>query len=114
MKWPHFAHTTIFIFSSIALCSTLFNLSPYSQIVMYIPSITTKIHVHQFDGKGAVNTPQGRRIGTLVGLGIVGVLAAGKLMPSKKQTVVWGIGGELDKANGEADVLRGGGEVILG
>jgi hypothetical protein len=27
-------------------------------------------------------------------------------MPSKKQTVVWGIGGELDKVNGEADVLR--------
>jgi hypothetical protein len=34
------------------------------------------------------------------------VLAAGKLMPSKNQTVIWGIGGELDKVNGEADVLR--------
>jgi hypothetical protein len=77
---------------------------------MYIPSITTQIQIRQFDGKEKriMNSPQGRRVGALVGLGVVGMslLAAGKLMPSKKQTVVWGIGGELDKVNGEADVLR--------
>jgi len=53
-----------------------------------------------------MNTPQARRIGALVGLGVVGIVAAGKLMPSKNQTVVWGIGGELDRVNGEADVLK--------
>jgi hypothetical protein len=76
---------------------------------MFIPSIPTQIQVSQLErtcNKGTMNTPQGRRIGALVGLGVIGVLAAGKLMPSKNQTVVWGIGGELDKANGEADVLR--------
>ena len=47
-----------------------------------------------------MNTPQGRRTSAL-GLGVIGVLAAaGKLMPSKNQTVVWGIGEELDKVNG--------------
>jgi hypothetical protein len=56
-----------------------------------------------------MNTPQGRRIGALVGLSVVGMslLAAGKLMPSKNQTFVWEIGGELDRVNGEADVMRG-------
>ena len=75
---------------------------------MYIPSITTKIQVAQFERQGKVimNTPQGRRIGVLVGLGIVGLVTAGKLMPSRNQTVVWGIGGELDRVNREADVLR--------
>lgn len=75
---------------------------------MYIPSITTKIPVKEFEGQGKaiMNTPQARRIGALVGLGVVGMVAAGKLMPSKNQTVVWGIGGELDRVNGEADVLR--------
>lgn len=53
-----------------------------------------------------MNTPQGRRIGALVGLGVIGALAVGKLMPSKNQTVVWGIGEELDKVNRDADVLR--------
>jgi hypothetical protein len=72
---------------------------------MYIPSITTQIQAGQLE-KQAMNTPQGRRISALVGLGVIGALAAGKRMPSKKQTVVWGIGGELDKVNGEADVLR--------
>jgi hypothetical protein len=37
------------------------------------------------------------------------LLAAGKLMPSKNQTVVWEIGGELGRVNGEADVMRGRG-----
>ena len=72
---------------------------------MYIPSIPTQIQLSQLE-KRAMNTPQGRRFGALVGLGVLGTLAAGKLMPNKKQTVVWGIGGELDKVNGEADVLR--------
>lgn len=82
---------------------------------MYIPSIATQIQVSQFDGKGSgkriMNTPQGRRIGALVGLSVVGMslLAAGKLMPSKNQNVVWGIGGELNRVNGEADVMRGRG-----
>jgi hypothetical protein len=53
-----------------------------------------------------MNTPQGRRIGALLGLGMVGVLAAGRLMPSKNQAVVWGIGGELDEVNGKVDVLK--------
>jgi hypothetical protein len=80
---------------------------------MYIPSIATQIQVSEFDGKGSgkriMNTPQGRRIGALVGLSLVGMslLAAGKLMPSKNQTVVWEIGAELDRVNGEADVMRG-------
>jgi hypothetical protein len=75
---------------------------------MYIPSITTQIQVTQFErqGKAIMNTPQARRIGALVGLGVVGLVAAGKLMPSKNQTVVWGIGGELDRVNREAEVLR--------
>jgi hypothetical protein len=77
---------------------------------MYIPSIITQTPASQFQrsrkGTLTMNTPQGRRIGALVGLGMIGVLAAGKLMPSKNQTVIWGIGGELDKVNGEADVLR--------
>jgi hypothetical protein len=73
---------------------------------MYIPSITTKIPLKEFEGqaKTIMNTPQARRIGALIGLAVVGMVAAGKLMPSKKQTVVWGIGGELDRVNGEADV----------
>lgn len=75
---------------------------------MYIPSITTQIQVTHFEGRGKaiMNTPQARRIGVLVGLGVVGLVAAGKLMPSRNQTVVWGIGGELDRVNREAEVLR--------
>ena len=43
-----------------------------------------------------MNTPQRQRVGVLIGLGVIGVLAAGKAMPSKKQTVClgdwWGVG----------------------
>lgn len=77
---------------------------------MYIPSVITQTPVSRLEsnrkGTRIMNTPQGRRIGALIGLGVIGALAAGKLMPSKNQTVIWGIGGELDKVNGEADVLR--------
>jgi hypothetical protein len=57
---------------------------------LYIPSITTKILFHQFEGQEAINTPQRQRIGVLIGLGVIGVLAAGKTMPNKKQTVCLG------------------------
>lgn len=50
-----------------------------------------------------MNAVRVKRLGALVGLGAIGVLAAGKLMPSRSQTVVWGIGGELDRVNGEVD-----------
>jgi hypothetical protein len=77
---------------------------------MYIPSVITQTPVSRLESNRKrtriMNTPQGRRISALVGLGVTGVLAAGKLMPSKNQTVIWGIGGELDKVNGEADVVR--------
>ena len=112
MKWTHFAHTTFephFILENISTPHSPKLLIPRRKS-MYIPSIPTQIQVHQLEGKGKriMNSPQGRRLGAVVGLGVVGmsVLAAGKLMPSKKQTVVWGIGGELDKVNGEADVMR--------
>ena len=84
---------------------------------MYIPSVITQAPLSGLESNRkrtrVMNTPQGRRIGTLVGLGVIGVLAAGKMMPSKNQTVIWGIGGELDKVNGEADVLREG-EAVFG
>lgn len=72
---------------------------------MYIPSFTTRIQVHQLERrrKPIMNTPQGRRAGALVMLGAAAVVATSRLMPSKNQTVIWGIGRELDKANLEAD-----------
>ena len=77
---------------------------------MYIPSGVTQTPVSRRESNRkrtrAMNTLQGRRIGALVGLGMIGVLAAGKLMQSKNQTVVCGNGWELAKVNGEADVLR--------
>lgn len=44
----------------------------------------------------------------LLGVGTVGVglIAAGKLTPSKKQAVVWGMSGELDKVNSKVDAAR--------
>lgn len=51
-----------------------------------------------------MNTPRARKL-LLAGLGTVALLTV-VMPPTKKQTVIWGIGGELDKVNGEADVQR--------
>lgn len=49
-----------------------------------------------------------RKRALLLGVGAVGVglVATGKLGPSKKQAVVWGMSAELDKANDEVDRAR--------
>ncbi len=49
-----------------------------------------------------------RRRALLLGVGAVGVglVATGKLGPSKKQAVIWEISGELDKANTGVDEAR--------
>ncbi|KUJ09267.1 uncharacterized protein LY89DRAFT_740995 [Mollisia scopiformis] len=43
-----------------------------------------------------------------LGAGVIGVglIAAGKLGPSKKQAVLWGMSGELDKVNSEVDKAK--------
>jgi len=54
-----------------------------------------------------MNNPAVRRTAILVGLGVVGVVAAGKLVPSKKQKVIWGINGQLDKVNSAVEGTEG-------
>jgi hypothetical protein len=119
VKWAHLAHTTFHLVPephlvsvNISLNSKVSILNPLhpQKLSMYIPSVITQTPVSWRESNrkrtGAMNTPQGRRIGALVGLGMIGVLGAGKLMQSKNQTVVSGNGWELAKVNGEADVLR--------
>jgi hypothetical protein len=75
---------------------------------MYLPSTPTFPFPHQpaklLNRK--MNSPTVRRTAALIGIGAVGLLVAGKMMPTKKQTVIWGIGGELDKVNDAVDRAR--------
>jgi hypothetical protein len=52
-----------------------------------------------------MNTPQVRRTAAVVGLAAIGMIVAGTMMPSKNQTVVWGMNGELDRVNGAAETM---------
>jgi hypothetical protein len=71
---------------------------------MYIPSITTNTPIHKTHSK-IMNTPQVRRTAAVVGLAAIGMIVAGKMMPSKNQTVVWGMSGELDRVNGAVETM---------
>jgi hypothetical protein len=86
---------------------------------MYIPSITN-LPKHQIPSNpfprpqrptsnnlARMSGVLGKRA-VLLGVGAVGVglIAAGKMAPSKKQAVVWGMSGELDKVNSKVDATR--------
>jgi len=83
---------------------------------MYIPSITN-LPRHPSNPLPRPQKPKKnfvkmsgvlRKRALLLGVGAVGVglVVTGKLGPSKKQAVLWGMSGELDKANTEVDKAR--------
>ncbi len=63
---------------------------------------TTKEVVERFEKMN----PVAKKAAVVVGLGVVGLVVAGRLMPNKKQTVIWEMNGELDKANEGLDKER--------
>ncbi len=65
---------------------------------------TTREVVERFEKMN----PVAKKAAVVVGLGVVGLVVAGRLMPNKKQTVIWGLNGELDKANDGLDRQREG------